>query len=149
KRPTPAWLLDLHRWFAALAVTFVGVHMAGLVADNYVHFGLSELFVPLASKWHPGPVAWGVVSLYVLAAIEISSLLMRRIPRKWWKAIHSSRFVLFVMSTIHAFTAGTDHGNHAVQWSAFAMTGIFIFLTTYRQLAPRRGAGRKTAPAVS
>jgi DMSO/TMAO reductase YedYZ heme-binding membrane subunit len=74
---------------------------------------------------------------------------MRKIPRKWWKAIHSTSFVLFVMSTVHAFTAGTDHANRAVQWSALAMTGIFIFLTAYKQLAPRRGAGRRAAAAVS
>ena len=44
--------------------------------------GPAELFVPLASAWKPGAVAWGVVALYLLLAIEITSLLQRRIPRR-------------------------------------------------------------------
>jgi hypothetical protein len=43
---------------------------------------------------------------------------------------------------VHAFTSGADHNNRAVQWSALAMFGIFIFLTSYKQLAPRRARSR-------
>ena len=68
RRPRPAWVLDLHRFLGVLAVVFAGVHLLGLVADSYVHFGPAELFVPLASSWRPGPVAWGVVALYLLLA---------------------------------------------------------------------------------
>jgi hypothetical protein len=73
-RPTPAWILDLHRFLAGAAVAFTGLHLTGLIADTYVHFGAVEVLVPFASTWKPGPVAFGVVALYLLAAIEISSL---------------------------------------------------------------------------
>jgi hypothetical protein len=49
RRPTPAWLLSLHRMLGALAVVFTVVHVTGLVADSYVHFGPSDVLVPLAS----------------------------------------------------------------------------------------------------
>ena len=48
-RPTPAWILDLHRFLAGTAVAFTGLHIVGLVADNYVHFGAADLLVPFAS----------------------------------------------------------------------------------------------------
>ena len=138
RRPAPAWLLDLHRFLGGTAVVFTAVHLLGLVADSYAHFGPAELFVPLASKWRPGPVAWGVVALYVLVAVEATSLAMKRMPRKWWRAVHMSSFGLFVLSTVHALSAGTERTNPAVQWSALLMGTAFVFLSAYRKLAGRR-----------
>lgn len=50
KRPAPAWLLDLHRFLGGLTTVFVAVHIGALVADNYAHFGLGDLLVPMASS---------------------------------------------------------------------------------------------------
>ena len=62
RRPRPNWLLDLHRWLGGTALVFTGVHVVALLADQYVHFGLTEILVPFASSWHPVAVAWGVVA---------------------------------------------------------------------------------------
>ena len=78
----PNWILDLHRWLGGLALTFTGVHVVSLLFDTYVQFGLVSVLVPFATGWHPGAVAWGVVSLYLLAAVEITSLLKARIPKQ-------------------------------------------------------------------
>jgi hypothetical protein len=58
-RPRPNWILDLHRFLGALALVFTGVHVAAIVADSYVHFGLTEVLVPFTGSWHPVAVAWG------------------------------------------------------------------------------------------
>jgi len=55
----PAWILDLHRFLGGLATIFVGVHVLAILADSYTNFGLSDVLLPLASKWHPVAVAWG------------------------------------------------------------------------------------------
>ena len=144
RRPSPAWLLGVHRFLGALSVTFTAIHLGALVADNYAHFGWSELFVPLASRWHPVAVAWGVVALYLLVAIEATSLLMRRLPKRWWRAVHSTSFAVFVLAGVHAVSAGTDSQNLAVQWSALVICSLFTFLVLYRWLRPnprRRPAG--------
>jgi hypothetical protein len=57
-----------------LGVVFTAVHVAAIVADSYVHFGLVDVLVPLAATWHPLAVAWGIVGLYLLLAVEITSL---------------------------------------------------------------------------
>src|SRR5205823_5045521 len=108
KRPRPNWLLDLHRWLGGVALIFTGVHVGALLADQYVHFGLTSVLVPFASKWHPVAVAWGVVSLYLLLAIELTSLARARLPKNVWRRVHFASFVLFLVSTIHGLTAGTD-----------------------------------------
>src|SRR6516165_4304970 len=50
RRPRPAWLLDLHRFFGACAVVFVAIHVIAIVLDSYVHFGLADVLVPFASS---------------------------------------------------------------------------------------------------
>lgn len=141
-RPTPRWLLDLHRFLGGLSVVFVAVHLAGLVADSYTHFGPVDLLVPFASSWRPAPVALGVVALYLLVAIEITSLLMRRLPRRLWRAVHMSSFATFVLSTLHAITAGTDARNSVLILTVNVAVAAVLFLTLVRLLAPGRPRGR-------
>jgi DMSO/TMAO reductase YedYZ heme-binding membrane subunit len=55
-------------------------------------------------------MAWGVVGLYLLAAVEISSLLRRHLSKATWRRIHFLSFPLFVSATAHGITAGTELG---------------------------------------
>jgi DMSO/TMAO reductase YedYZ heme-binding membrane subunit len=147
RRSPPAWLLDLHRFLGGLAVTFTGLHVAGLMLDSYVHFGPTEILVPLAATWHPVAVAWGVVAFYLLAAVELTSLMMRRLPRRLWRRVHSLSFALFVLTAVHALSAGTDRRSVGVQWSALFIGAAFIFLMVYRALVRRRQARPARVPA--
>jgi methionine sulfoxide reductase heme-binding subunit len=142
KKPPAPWLLDLHRFLGGLSIVFVAVHVAGVVADNYVHFGRADILVPLASEWRPGPIAWGVVGLYLMVAIELTSLLMKRLPKRLWHAVHLTSFLLFVSATVHGLSSGADAGNPIVQWAAFLSCTAVVFFTVYRLLAPRRARRR-------
>jgi hypothetical protein len=151
RRGVPAWTLDLHKFLGTLSVVFVGVHVLALWADNYVYFGPSALFVPLASHWRPFPVAWGIAATYLLVAIQLTSWTMRHLPRHVWHAVHMSSLPMFVLATVHGFTAGADARNVAVQWGAMTGGLLVIFLLTFRTLAPRRARsarrGRRRQPA--
>jgi predicted ferric reductase len=148
-KPTPARLLDLHRFLGGLASVFVGVHLLGLAQDQYVPFSWIDFAVPFHSHWRPIAVAWGVTALYLLLAIEITSFLMRRLPRIWWRRVHSSSFLLFIITCIHVLTAGTDRNNRLTQWSALATGTTLVFLTVYRAVArPRRRVAAVGAAAT-
>jgi len=49
-----------------------------------------------------------VSSLYLLLAVELTSLARRGLPRRLWWRVHLASFGLFAASTVHALTAGTD-----------------------------------------
>ena len=147
KAATPAKLLDLHRFLGGVAVVFTGVHMVGLWADSYVTFGWSELFVPMASSWKPGPVAWGIVAFYLLVAVEVTSLVMNRLPRRVWRLVHRSSFLLYVFGTYHGLLAGTDHTNVAFRLATVASVNVVGFLTVVLVLAKRKAALDAAAPA--
>jgi len=144
---TPAWTLDLHRFLAGAAVAFTGLHVAGLVADTYVHFGVADVLVPFASRWKPGAVALGVVAMYLLAAVEVSSLLMRRLPRRLWRVVHLSSYVLFWAATFHLLTAGTDTRNPASRVVTAVVIAIVVFLTLVRALGGRRRSSARSRTA--
>ena len=147
--PTPGWLLSMHRFLGAMTVAFTGVHVAGLVADDYVHFGWTEVLVPWASEWRPTAVAFGVVAMYLLAAVQTSSLLMRRLPRRWWRRIHQSSFALFAVSVVHGLEAGTDAGNPLYVVGIGGLVLAVAVLTTHRLVVARRSPRREVPPRPS
>jgi DMSO/TMAO reductase YedYZ heme-binding membrane subunit len=135
-RASSRWLLDLHRWLGGLGVVFVGLHLATIVGDSFVHFGPADLFVPLASQWHPAGIAWGIVALYMVVAVEITSLVRKRLPTAMWRAVHTLSFPLFVLVTVHALLVGTDTARAWALWSIIGATMAVAFLAVARAVAP-------------
>lgn len=144
RRPTPAWVLDIHRFVAGLAVVFVAVHLVGLWADTFVQFTIADLLVPFASSYHTAALALGIVAMYLLLAIEITSLLMKRMSRRAWHTVHLSSYVLFTVATIHGLLVGTDR--HSTLFRGFCILAaiVVLFMSLVRILAPRRGARART-----
>jgi len=62
----------------------------------------------MASGWNTAAVAWGVVAMYLLAAVELTSLARRRLPKRLWRLTHGLAFPTFALSTVHVLTAGTE-----------------------------------------
>ena len=143
------WLLAVHRSLGGLAVAFTGAHLAGLVLDNYVQFGLVDLLVPGASPWKPLAVGWGVVAMYLLVAVQVTSLAMRRLPATLWRVVHLSSFVLFWVAALHGLTAGTDA---TAAWFRWPLVGAMVLVTglTMARLGKLVGrpASRERAPAA-
>ncbi len=147
-RTSPGWMLDLHRFFGGTAVTLVGVHLAALVADNYAHFGWRQILIPFTEAERAErittAVAWGVMAMYLLVAVELTSLLRRRLPGRLWRKVHYLSFPLYVLCTLHGFQAGTDR-----KVKAFGVATIVCVVMTSALLAMRvtttrrRSANRK------
>ncbi len=140
RRPAPAWMLDVHRFLGGLAVAFVGVHLLGLALDDFIGFGLGDFLVPFVSSYKPVAVALGIIAMYLLLAVEITSLFMRRLRRSTWHAVHLTSFVVFVTGTVHGLTAGTDRQNAVFQWACLLTAGVVLLMTLVRVWSPRREA---------
>jgi DMSO/TMAO reductase YedYZ heme-binding membrane subunit len=146
-RVASRWLNDLHRFLGGLSVTFVGLHLAGVVADTFVHFGPADVLVPMASDWHAADVAWGVVAMYLLVAVELTSLLRARLPHRLWKGVHALSFVLFGVATVHMLLAGTDTDDGWALYPVLATTMAVAFLAVARAAGAGRRPHRDPVPA--
>jgi predicted ferric reductase len=151
RRPTPAWMLSTHRYLSTLALAFVAVHVVALLADSYVQFGLADVLVPLASSWHPLAVAWGILAMYLLAMVEITSLLRQHIPQPVWRGLHLTSYIVLALATIHLLAAGTDAKSLLPVASAVLIGTAVVFgvamLLTWRS-APRVRDPRDQSPAA-
>ncbi len=133
----PAWLLDLHRWLGGLSVMFLAIHLSALVADSYTHFGIGDLAVPFMSDWKPGAVAFGVIAAWLLIAVELTSLAIRRLPRRVWRSIHLLSYITFWLTSIHGALAGSDRTALLYQVTAVGSIVAVVWALMYR-IANRR-----------
>lgn len=148
RNPTKKWLLSLHSWLGGMTVIFTAVHVLGLWLDSFIQYSIADLFVPFASSKDPGrwPIAWGVIATYLLLAVQGTSMIMKRLPRKWWRAIHMSSYAVFVMGMVHGAQAGTDSSNIAYIGGMLALVLTTVYLTTYRVLTSRRARRKAIEP---
>jgi predicted ferric reductase len=125
RRPAPAWILSLHRFLGGLALTFVGVHVGAILLDTYTPFGVADVLVPFHASWHPLAVAWGIAAMYLLVAVEITSLMRHRLTARVWHSVHLLSYLLFATSTIHMLTAGTD-AKAVLATSSAVLIGVMV-----------------------
>lgn len=134
----PAWLLDLHKWLGGTALVMTGLHMLGLYLDGYIQFGLTELLVPGSSEFRPLAVAVGVLSFYVMVAVQATSYMRRWLSKRLWRGIHLLSYGLVWGAAIHAGLAGTDTVNRAYQVLALILTMVAVAATMIRIVTPSR-----------
>jgi DMSO/TMAO reductase YedYZ heme-binding membrane subunit len=101
-------LREAHPWVAGTALGLLALHVMAVVADSYVDVGLLQALVPGASPYEPLAVGLGAVSLWMLVAVQLTSLARRRMSRRAWHGVHLLSYLLAVVMTIHAVAAGTD-----------------------------------------
>ena len=127
----PNWMLDLHRFLGGLALIFVAVHVVSIVADSYVTVTPVNVLIPFTGTYHPSMVAWGIVGMYLLLAVELTSLARKKLSKKVWRATHFLSFPLFVTTTVHALTAPATDRHVAIWKVAIIATCIAVTVFTF------------------
>lgn len=143
----PSWVLDLHRFLGGITLVAVAAHMGALVGDSFVHFGVADLLVPGQSAWKTVPVATGIVAFWLLALVEVTSLVKKRLPNKVWARIHLLSFAVYVLTTVHFLQAGTERSNAIVLLAVELVSAAVLFLTVLRILAPRGSQAKRARVA--
>jgi hypothetical protein len=80
------------------------------------------------------------LGLYLLLAVELTSLARAHISKRLWRRVHFASFALFAFSTLHALTAGTDRASSPFLLSVIATCGVVIALTMVRVVRSARPA---------
>jgi DMSO/TMAO reductase YedYZ heme-binding membrane subunit len=131
---------ELHGYVSLLALVFIAVHVLAVAVDPFTHFGLVPVLVPFASHYRPVWMSLGIVALYLLLAVWVSSRLRRRIGHRLWRQIHVLAFVVYAAATLHGLGTGSDT---RTLWAAalyVGSVGLVGSLLAVRLLAP---AGRE------
>jgi DMSO/TMAO reductase YedYZ heme-binding membrane subunit len=148
RRPSPAWIFSIHRFLGGLTVAFTAVHVLAILFDPFVTFSVVDVLVPFSASWEPLAIAVGIVAMYLLLAIEITSLLRDRMPARLWRSIHVMAYALLALTTVHALMAGTDV-QALVPTAVAVAVGCVVVFTCGVTWGVRRDAARPAAPRVA
>jgi sulfoxide reductase heme-binding subunit YedZ len=150
--------MTLHRSISLLAVVFLIVHVATAVLDPYAQVRIVDVLVPFIGSWQALWLGFGTLALDALAAVIVSSLLMKHIKRRTWRAIHWLGYGVWPLAFLHSIDIGSDSGTLWLRSIAAAMLGAIVAATAWRLLsgsrspsAARQGGrdrARATAPGA-
>ncbi len=140
-----AALVDIHGWLSPLALAFVLAHGALLLADDYVRFDAIDIAIPFMSSRWPAAIGIGVLAAYFMVVVHLSFALRKRIGVSTWRRIHYLSFVVFVLTTVHAISIGTDRGS-PVFVTAYALALVVVAMLAGVRL---REARRKRRQAMT
>lgn len=109
---TPRWprfALDaLHRNVSLLAMAFLAVHVLTSILDSFAPISVVDAVIPFVGSYRPFWLGLGALSLDLLVAVTITSLLRRRIGFSTWRAIHWLTYASWPIALLHSFGTGSD-----------------------------------------
>jgi sulfoxide reductase heme-binding subunit YedZ len=103
---------SLHRNISLLSVAFVAVHVLTAVLDTYVSIPLLSGVIPFASGYERFWLGLGAISLDLMLAIIITSLIRGRLNRILWRAVHLLAYLSWPVAFAHSIGSSKDmqHG---------------------------------------
>lgn len=132
--PVFAWVL--HKYLSIAFLVSVLVHGFSLMFDTFIKFGFTDVLIPFMSSFKPLYVGFGVIGLYLLLIIALTSIFMRTRAPKFWRSVHYLVYPLFVFGCVHGFLTGTDSKTLWMQ-VLYGMTSVvFVWLVFYRFIMP-------------
>jgi DMSO/TMAO reductase YedYZ heme-binding membrane subunit len=142
-----------HAFVASTGLALLGVHMGLLLVDEFMPFSVATLTLPMASEYRPLAVTAGVVAMYGIVAIVVTSWLRKRVGTSWWRRVHTMAVPMFTLTLAHGLFAGTD-SERPWMLALYAVTGLLVvFLTIVRALTfgyrpPRPAPPERARPAA-
>ena len=134
-----------HAAVASTGLALLGLHVALLLVDRFVRFDVVDVLVPMASPYRPLAVALGVVAMYAMVAIMVTSWVRKRVGSLWWRRVHLLAVPTFGITMLHGLLSGTDSGQAWTLALYGATSLIVIFLVVARGLTARSRPAREAS----
>jgi sulfoxide reductase heme-binding subunit YedZ len=99
---------ELHRNASLLAVVFLALHVVTALVDPYASVSVLAVVVPFVSDFAPLWIGLGALSVDLVAALIVTSLLRRRLSHGLWRGLHWAAYAAWPLALVHGLGAGTD-----------------------------------------
>jgi hypothetical protein len=108
----PGWprfvVSALHKNASLVALVLLVIHIVTSVVDSYAQIRIVDVFVPFVSSYRPVWLGLGALSLDVLLAVVVTSLLRARLGHRAWRAVHWAAFACWPLAVVHGLGTGSD-----------------------------------------
>jgi predicted ferric reductase len=101
--PIKAWAV--HKAIGITLVFALFGHIFFLLLDKYQKYTLKMILIPSSSSFW---LALGILAMYFLGIVIVSSLTLINSKKKMWKVIHFLNYVTVAFIFFHALNMGTD-----------------------------------------
>ena len=109
---SPSWprflTVELHRNLALLSVVFLVIHIVTAIVDPFTSLGVIAAAIPFASSYRPLWVGLGAISVDLMLAIVVTSLLRAWIGQRVWRAVHWLAYGAWPLAVVHGIGSGSD-----------------------------------------
>jgi methionine sulfoxide reductase heme-binding subunit len=89
-------------------VVFLVIHVVSAIADPYVTIGLAATVIPFTSPYKPLWLGLGALSLDLIGALILTSLVRARMSRRAWRGIHWLAYAAWPLAVVHSLGSSTD-----------------------------------------
>ena len=138
-----------HAFVASTGLALLGVHLGLLLVDGFMPFSVAAITLPMAAEYRPLAVSAGVIAMYGMVAVLVTSWLRTRVGTGWWRRVHLLAVPMFTLALAHGVFAGTDT-ERPWMFVLYAVTGlVVVFLTIVRALTYGYRPPRPTRPERS
>lgn len=137
---------DLHRHLTLLSLGMLGLHVAMLVVDAEAQISLLGVLVPFSTAYRPWATALGVLAMYTMLIVLVTTKLRSRIGYRRWRTLHGLAFVAYGAAFLHGVLAGTDS---AASWAIALYLGSGLVVGSLIVARVRASRHRHATPALS
>jgi DMSO/TMAO reductase YedYZ heme-binding membrane subunit len=141
--------LSYHRLLSLAAIVMVLIHGAAFFIGKYDYLALTDVLLPFGAKHQPWEFAAGIIAVYTMVIIAISSVhfLMKAMGWQKWRIAHHLAFPCYFLSLWHS--AALAKPSHLMFLSLFypATASVVIalaLLQVWKALERRRAASGNT-----
>ncbi len=136
-----------HGVVASAGLALLVIHLAGLLVDRFMPFGFLDLVIPLRAGYRTLAVSFGVLAMYAMVLILVTSWVRKRLSTKLWRTIHLLAIPAFTLALAHGVFAGTD-SSRPWMFAIYVVTGLVtLFLVIVRGLTYGYRPPRAERPA--
>jgi len=130
-------LRGLHEYTTVLWIPLAALHLVSLLLDSTARIGWLDLVVPFHASYGTLAIGLGALSVDVLIAVTVTSLVRRRLDKQLWLWIHRTSYVAFALIFLHAVLSGTDFSDPAVSAITWGTAATLLTLSIARMLGGR------------
>jgi sulfoxide reductase heme-binding subunit YedZ len=98
----------VHRNLSLTVLVFLGIHIVTSIVDPFAGIAVLNTVLPFTGSYRPVWMGLGVLSMELLVALTITSLLRHRIGFRWWRVIHLAAYACWPLALLHTLGTGSD-----------------------------------------
>ena len=142
--PIQAWAI--HKATSLALAVAIAIHIGLLLIDKYMHFSLAQILIPFTSNYNNGTkllglglgslaIAFGVLAMYGIALIVLTSLGWIDSKKEAWQKIHFISYLVALFVILHVLYSGTDvrSGWLRAIWIILALVVVAGFISRIRR----------------